>query len=113
MAPAAAQGWFRHIAGTKALRLAYTLHARRRLTERGIGVEGIVRLLREGRVPRKPSRVDGLGRSKYTIEGPVSEDSPRVMRIVVIAAPRSPMVRVVTVMWVDEPPEPVEAPRQR
>lgn len=101
MAPADAEGWFRHLVATEALRLSFTSHARERLAERGIGVEGMVRLLREGRVLRKPSAVDGLGRSKYTLEGSISEDDPRIMRIVVVAAPRSPIVRAVTVMWVE------------
>jgi hypothetical protein len=102
MSPGVAEAWFRRLAERGALRLAFTLHARERLTERGVAIDGIHRLIRTGTVPAKPKRVDGLGRSKYAIEGEVAEDDPRRLRIVVIAAPRSPDVRVVTAMWVEE-----------
>jgi hypothetical protein len=102
MAPAIAAAWFRRIAERGALRLSLTLHARRRLNERGVAIDSVHRLLRQGTVPKKPRRVDGLGRSKYWIEGEPRDDDPRRLRIVVIAAPRSPQVRVVTAMWVEE-----------
>lgn len=102
MAPQTAENWFRRLAERGALRLSFTLHARQRLTERGVAIEGVHRLIRTGTVPVKPRRVDGLGRSKYAIEGEAGEDDPRRLRIVVIAAPRSPDVRVVTAMWVEE-----------
>lgn len=108
MSPGTAEAFFRYLVAARGLRLAYTLHARRRLRERGITADGVLRVLAEGRVMAKPRRCDGLGRSKYTLEGPVSEGGSRLLRMVVLGAPRSPMLRVVTVMWVDERGEAVE-----
>lgn len=102
MAPDVAEAWFRRLAERGALRLAFTLHARERLRERGVAIDGVHRLIAAGTVPVKPRRVDGLGRSKYAIEGEIGEENPRRLRIVVLAAPRSPDVRVVTAMWVEE-----------
>jgi hypothetical protein len=108
MPPAMAEAWFRRLVGTGALRLAFTAHARARLAERGVAVDGVMRVLAEGRVPAKPAKVDGLGRSKYAVEGPPAEDDPRVLRLVVIAAPRRPDIQLVTVMWAEEAPAPAQ-----
>jgi hypothetical protein len=111
MPPAVAEGWFRRLVESGALRLAFTAHARERLAARSVAVDGVLRVLAEGRVPAKPAKVDGLGRSKYAVEGAPAEDDLRVLRIVVVAAPRRPDIQVVTVMWAEEAPAP--APRTR
>ena len=98
-----AEAFFRYLLASGRLRLDFAGHARSRLGERVLSANDVRTLLGEGRVMASPRRVDGLGRSKYTLEGGISGlagDAPATARIVVLAAPRQPLVRVLTAMRV-------------
>lgn len=98
-----AEAFFRYLLASERLRLDFAGHARTRLGERALSANDVRTLLGEGRVMSSPRRVDGLGRSKYTLEGGIAglDDAlPVTARIVVLAAPRQPLVRVLTAMRV-------------
>jgi len=104
MKAAEAEAFFRYLVASDRLRLDFARHARKRLSERGLSAIDVRRLMEEGKVMRSPKEVDRLGRSKYTLEGLIggNEEKPGIpARIVVLAAPRNPLVHVITTMRIE------------
>lgn len=104
MKAAEAEAFFRYLVASDRLRLDFARHARKRLSERGLSAIDVRRLMEEGKVMRSPREVDRLGRSKYTLEGLIGgdEEKPGIpARIVVLAAPRNPLVHVITTMRIE------------
>lgn len=100
-----AEDFFRYLLATERLRLDFAGHAKARFARRALSAIDVRALLASGRVMSTPRRLDGLGRSKYTLEGLILDAESGVSmkgRIVVLAAPRNPLVRVITAMWVAE-----------
>lgn len=99
-----AEAFFRYLVASDRLRLDFAAHARKRFAGRALSAIDVRALLAGGEVMATPRMVDALGRSKYTLQGVLEdEDGAKApARIVVLAAPRSPLVRVITAMWVEE-----------
>ena len=100
-----AQAYFRYLVASERLRLDFAGHAKSRLSTRALTANDVRVLLAMGQVLSTPKQIDGLGRSKYTLQGDItSNEHEAPARIVVLAAPRQPLVRVLTAMWVNTKP---------
>ncbi|MDK9694891.1 MAG: DUF4258 domain-containing protein [Siculibacillus sp.] len=85
------------------LRLTYTEHAKTRIFERDLTIGDVLRVLKEGFVHRDPEASTQAGLYKYHPEGRSPNSGNRVVRVVVIPDPTKSWMKIVTVMWVDEP----------
>jgi Domain of unknown function (DUF4258) len=86
-----------------ALTVAWTEHAKQQMEDRGLIMGDVLHVLKQGIVytDAKPSTRADL--FKYAMESKTPNSGNRVVRVVAIPSPQSCEVKIVTVMWVDEP----------
>ena len=92
----------RSIAAQPGLSLIYKLHARERLSERGLIVSDVLYALRNGFVHREPVAATRQGYNRYLIESSTPNSGGRDIGVVVIPNQGSLELKIVTVMWIDE-----------
>ena len=82
------------------LNLAWTVHGKQRLQERGLIIADVMHVLCTGFVYEPPEQAS-RGFWKYKVEGTSPNSGGRTVRVVVIPG-GGPSLRIVTVMWKDE-----------
>lgn len=92
----------REIGKHPALSIAYKMHARQRMSERGIIVSDVLQLLRRGFVYDLPIEATSRGYYRYVIQGRTPNSGKRDIAAVIIPNPNTMAVKIVTVYWVDE-----------
>lgn len=100
--PGRATSEIRSIARHPKLSLAYKLHARDRLFERGLILSDVLYALRFGNVHRSPVAATQPGQFRYLVECRTPNSGSRSIGVVVIPAKDDCLLKVVTVMWIDE-----------
>ena len=100
--PTEATNGIRRFAGEKTLALTYKLHARERMAERGLIVGDVLYVLKNGFVHEEAAPATRVGYYKYCIESRTPNSGGRQVRLVVIPDERGPLIKIVTIMWVDE-----------
>jgi hypothetical protein len=100
--PGEATEAIRAIGRSNRLSLAYKLHARERLLERGILISDVLYVLKNGFVymDALPSTLEGFYR--YSIECTTPNSGGRKVRVITIPDNTSCQIKVVSIMWVDE-----------
>ncbi len=99
--PGEATTRIREKANAKSLRLIWTLHAKERMTERGIIMGDILSVLKNGFVYSDPEEATRKGHFKYQMEGRTPNSNGKVIKIIVIPGLNS-CLKIVSVMWRDE-----------
>ena len=92
----------RFIGTHSGLSLTYRLHARDRLSERGLIVSDILYALKNGFVYKEPVAATRPGYHRYLVESSTPNSNGRDIGVVVIPDQKVLELKVVTVMWVDE-----------
>jgi hypothetical protein len=93
----------RAIARNKRLALSYKLHARDRLKERGIIMSDVLYALKHGNVYQEASPATRPGHYRYCVECRTPNSGSRAIGVVVVPSKSGCLIKVVTVMWIDEP----------
>jgi hypothetical protein len=101
--PALATKLIRAIASDLNCSFAYTAHARERLNERGLIMSDVLFVLRQGFVYGVPEKSTIKGLYKYKVENQSPNSGARFLRVVAIPDKKSCQIKVVTIMWRDEP----------
>lgn len=105
--PADATDCLRELGASDDLDFLYTQHARDQWSERGLLTGDVLFLLTRGFVHEAPEEAshpeDRETFWKYQIQGMTPNSGHREVRAVVIPDAQRTMIKVVTVMWVDEP----------
>lgn len=101
--PARATDRIRAMARKRELSLAYKLHARERLSERDIISSDVLYVLKHGFVLIDPESATRPGFYKYAIESKTPNSNSRDIRLVVIPDEKRCLIKLVSIMWVDEP----------
>lgn len=92
----------RSIARNPKLNLTYKLHARERLSERGLILSDVLHALKFGNVYQTPIPATRPGHFRYRVECKTPNSGSRSIGVVVIPAKTGCLIKIVTVMWVDE-----------
>ncbi|WP_108723209.1 DUF4258 domain-containing protein [Mesorhizobium sp. ORS 3428] len=92
----------RAIARNPRLNLTYKLHARERLSERGLIVSDILYALKFGNVFQAPIPATRAGHFRYRVECKTPNSGSRSIGVVVIPAKNGCLIKVISVMWIDE-----------
>ena len=95
----------RHINGcarSNKLQLSWKMHAKERMSERGIVMGDVLYLLKNGFVHEQPEAATREGYFKYQVEGTTPNSNRRPLCVVVIPDPRVHQMKIVTIMWRDE-----------
>lgn len=100
--PAAATDKIRQIARSSSLTLTYKLHARDRLSERGLIISDILYALKNGFVYEKAVPATRAGYFRYRVECRTPNSGSRPIGVVVIPENQGCFLKVITVMWIDE-----------
>lgn len=100
--PGHATDEIRAIARSPRLNLSYKLHARDRLAERGIIVSDVLHALKFGFVYERPIPATRAGYFRYRIECRTPNSGGRPIGVVVIPAKVGCLIKVISVMWIDE-----------
>lgn len=82
--------------------ISYKLHAKQRMSERGLISGDVLHVLRNGFVYTEAQPATQVGCFRYAIEGYSPNSEGRSLRIVVIPSQCRAEIKVVTVMWADE-----------
>lgn len=85
------------------LNLTYRLHARERIHERGLIVSDLLYVLKNGFVYQDPVPATREGYHRYVIQSTSPNSGGREIALVVIPDWKGTLLKIVTVMWVDEP----------
>ncbi len=93
----------RTIARSLDLTVTLTIHARDRLRERDLIMSDVLHVLKHGFVHVKPEATTRDGYFKYAIECRCPNGGNRVVRVVVIPENEGCYLKIVTVMWADQP----------
>lgn len=93
----------RKTARSQALTLTYTTHARDRIRERGLIMSDVLYVLKNGFVHVDPTESTREGYYKYYIECKCPNGGNRCVRVVVIPENEGCFLKIVTVMWLDQP----------
>lgn len=72
------------------------------MLERGLILSDVLFVLKNGFIFDDPDASTLSGFFKYKMEGRSPNSGSRTLRIVVIPDPKSPQIKVITVMWRDE-----------
>ena len=83
--------------------LLWTDHAKEQMADRDLIMGDVLHVLREGFVYAEAEESTRPGLYKYSMEGKTPNSGNRVVRVVAIPSPQGCEVKVVTVMWTDEP----------
>lgn len=92
----------RSIAKNRKLNLTYKLHARERFAERGLIISDILYALKFGNVYQQPIPATRPGHYRYRVECKTPNSGSRSIGVVVIPALTGCLIKIVTVMWIDE-----------
>ncbi|MER8514813.1 DUF4258 domain-containing protein [Mesorhizobium sp. M1060] len=92
----------RAIAKNPKLNLSYKLHARDRLSERGLIVSDVLHALKYGNVYQAPIPATRAGHFRYRIECKTPNGGSRSIGVVLIPAKTGSLIKVISVMWIDE-----------
>lgn len=87
---------------SSALSITYKLHAKERLSERGIILSDVLYVLKNGFVFQEPLPSTRAGLFRYGIETTTPNSGGRSIRIVIVPDRSKCWIKVVSVMWVDE-----------
>jgi hypothetical protein len=101
--PAQATERIRWICSGPAPDLSYKAHARDRLVERSLIVGDLIHVLKYGFVYERPQLATPAPSWKYQIQCTTPNSNNREVRVVVIPDWERKAIKVVTVMWADEP----------
>ena len=100
--PGVATEQIRMLAQNKLLNITYKMHARIRLSERGLIISDVLHVLKNGFVYAEALPATREGCFRYAIETSTPNSGGRSVRIVVIPAKIGCLLKIVTVMWIDE-----------
>lgn len=92
----------REMGNHPALSLAYKLHAKERIAERGIIVSDVLHILKHGFVYQDPVPAKTNGYFKYEIGCLTPNSGNRRICLIVIPSYATMTIKLVTVMWEDE-----------
>lgn len=92
----------RKIAKNPRLNLTYKQHARDRLSERGLVMSDVLYALKNGNVYQNPIPATRPGFFRYRIECKTPNSGSRAIGIVIIPAKNGSLIKIVSVMWIDE-----------
>lgn len=92
----------RSIARNLKLNISYKLHARERLSERGLIMSDVLHALKFGNVYQSPIPATRPGHFRYRMECKTPNSGSRSIGVVVIPAKHGCLIKVVSVMWIDE-----------
>ncbi|MGC4409949.1 MULTISPECIES: DUF4258 domain-containing protein [Rhizobium] len=92
----------RLISRNPALTLTYKLHARDRLSERGLIISDVLYALKNGFVYEKAIPATRAGYFRYRVECRTPNSGSRSIGVVVIPENQGYFLKVITVMWIDE-----------
>jgi hypothetical protein len=84
------------------VQLTYKEHAKQRLGERGLTTGDALYVLKNGFVYEPAQNSTRNGCYKYSIECTTPNSNQRSLRVVVIPGLDPRMLKIITVMWVDE-----------
>lgn len=98
----AATDEIRAIARHPELGLAYKIHAREQLLERGIITSDVLYVLKFGFVLTEPEPATRPGFFKYAMENKTPNSNGRDIRAIIVPDKKNRLIKIVTVMWVDE-----------
>lgn len=100
--PRVATEHLREMARRDDVGLAYKLHAREQMRERGIIVSDVMFVLKFGFVLTEPEPATRAGLYRYAVENKTPNSDSRDIRLIVIPDKKRCVIKLVTVMWVDE-----------
>lgn len=100
--PSVATDQIRGMARLPGLTLAYKMHAKERLLDRGITSSDVLYVLRFGFVILDPEPATRPGYYKYAMENKTPNSNSRDIRIIVIPDKKNSLIKLITVMWADE-----------
>lgn len=100
--PDRATSEIRSLARDPKLSLSYKLHARERLSERGLVISDILHALKFGNVHRSPRPAHAPEMFRYRVDCRTPNSGSRSIGVVVIPDKSERLIRVVTIMWIDE-----------
>ncbi|MCP1337292.1 DUF4258 domain-containing protein [Futiania mangrovi] len=83
--------------------LYWTGHARDRLLERNLIMSDVLHVLKRGFVYEEAEPSTRHGLFKYAMESPTPNSGARTVRVVVVPDVGTVGLKIVTVMWKDEP----------
>jgi hypothetical protein len=92
----------RSIAKNPKLGISYKLHARERLSERSLTVSDVLHALKFGSVYQSPVPATRPGYFRYRMECKTPNSGSRSIGVVVIPAKVGCLIKVISVMWIDE-----------
>ena len=92
----------RAIAQCNDLNLSYKLHAQERLKQRGLIVSDVLYLLKNGFVHAEATPATRPGYNRYVVESKTPNSGGRTVGVVVIPDQKGKLLKIVTVMWMDE-----------
>ncbi len=100
--PKEATDEIRAIARSDRLVLSYKLHARERLAERDLIAGDVLFALKFGFVYNDPEPATRLGYNRYRVESKTPNSGSRTVGVVVIPDKKGCLLKIVTVMWIDD-----------
>lgn len=100
--PGIATEEIRSIAKNKAMTITYRLHAKERLAERNLILSDVLYALKHGFVYHHPIPATRAGMFRYRIECKTPNSGSRPIGVVVIPAKKGCLLKIVSVMWIDE-----------
>ncbi|MFN3549573.1 MAG: DUF4258 domain-containing protein [Mesorhizobium sp.] len=100
--PSRATNEIRSIARDPKLSLTYKIHARERLAERGLVISDVLHALKFGNVYEAPLPAHASGMFRYRVDCKTPNSGSRSIGVVVIPARPERLIKVITVMWIDE-----------
>lgn len=103
MTPAQATRFLNKISADDLFALAIREHAFERMAERGLLVDDIMHVLRQGFVHEAGEKTTRKGVFKYKVQGTTPNSDRRQIGVIVAMDETQPLIaRIITVMWVDE-----------
>ena len=100
--PAQAAERIRWIAQDDATELSYKQHAIEQLRTRNLLMGDVLHVLKTGFVYENPQKASRDGFWKYKIENKSPNSRSREIRVVVIPSVKPQILKIITVMWIDE-----------
>ena len=101
--PAEATDRLRKIAADESFTVSFKVHALEQMEARDITTPDVLHAMKTGFVYDPPFSAKQPGLYLYTIRGATPNSNRRDVRIVVIPSMHKAVVKIVTVMWADEP----------
>ena len=92
----------RAIARRDDLNLSYKLHARERLRERSLIISDVLHVLKNGFVYDEAVKATRPGYHRYLVQSTTPNSAGRNVGVVVIPDQQGCLLKIVTVMWIDE-----------